>query len=51
MQGELHATNADAGMGRLDRSEARGRSVAGESAESFARSIALRCSLLRASPG
>ena len=38
-QRELHATNANTWMGRLDRSEARCRSVAGESAESFAGSL------------
>src|SRR5579864_2783273 len=38
-RGELHATNAGTGMCRLDRSEARCRSVAGGSAESFVGSL------------
>jgi hypothetical protein len=42
-QGELHATNADTGMCRLDRSEARCRSVAAKAQKVFLE--ALRCAV------
>jgi hypothetical protein len=50
MQGELHATNAGAGMCRLDRSEARCRSVAAKAQKVRPQHCAAQ-SMLRASPG